>query len=313
MKRQFALAAGAALVSSLALGLGDVRATGSEDKDKTVDKRVVIHHAGSGRLGISIEDPTGDARGASVRSVEEDSPAAKAGLKEADVIVRFDGESVRSASQLRRLVAETPAGRAVAIEVTRGGATQKLTATLAERESGHSFRFNGRDFSFDMPEWDVPVPPEPPEALITPNAPLPPRPPKAPKAVRPFAWSWNDDGVMIHKLGPGQRKLGIEFMEMGEQLAGYFKLSGKTGVLVTAVDADGPAAKAGIKAGDVVVKLGSDAVADSDDLRQAVSRAEGGSEVTVTVQRDGRPVELKVTLAKPEPAYKRREARGVTL
>ena len=74
MKRQFALAAGAALVSSLALG--DVRATGSDDKDKTVDKRVVIHHAGSGRLGISIEDPTGDARGASVRSVEEDSPAA---------------------------------------------------------------------------------------------------------------------------------------------------------------------------------------------------------------------------------------------
>lgn len=316
MKRQFALAAGAALVSSLALGLGDVRATGSEDKDKTVDKRVVIHHAGSGRLGISIEDPVGDARGASVRSVEEDSPAAKAGLKEADVIVRFDGESVRSASQLRRLVAETPAGRAVAIEVTRGGATQKLTATLAERDS-HSFRFNGRDFSFDMPEWDVPVPPEPPEApeaLITPNAPLPPRPPKAPKAVRPFAWSWNDDnGLMIRKLGPGQRKLGIEYMEMGEQLAGYFKLSGKTGVLVTAVDADGPAAKAGIKAGDVVVKLGSDAVADSDDLRQAVSRAEGGSEVTVTVQRDGRPVELKVTLAKPEPAYKRREARGVTL
>ena len=317
MKRQFALAAGAALVSSLALGLGDVRATGSEDKDKTVDKRVVIHHAGSGRLGISIEDPAGDARGASVRSVEEDSPAAKAGLKEADVIVRFDGESVRSASQLRRLVAETPAGRAVAIEVTRGGATQKLTATLAERDSSHSFRFNGRDFSFDMPEWDVPVPPEPPEApeaLITPNAPLPPRPPKAPRAVRPFAWSWNDDdGLMIRKLGPGQRKLGIEYMEMGEQLAGYFKLSGKTGVLVTAVDADGPAAKAGIKAGDVVVKLGSDAVADSDDLRQAVSRAEGGSEVTVTVQRDGRPVELKVTLAKPEPAYKRREARGVTL
>jgi predicted metalloprotease with PDZ domain len=315
MKRQFALAAGAALVSSLALG--DVRATGSEDKDKTVDKRVVIHHAGSGRLGISIEDPAGEARGALVRSVEEDSPASKAGLKEADVIVRFDGESVRSASQLRRLVAETPAGRAVAIEVTRGGATQKLTATLAERDSSQSFRFNGRDFSFDMPEWDVPVPPEPPEApeaLITPNAPLPPRAPKAPKAVRPFAWSWNDDGgLMIRKLGPGQRKLGIEYMEMGEQLAGYFKLSGKTGVLVTAVDADGPAAKAGIKAGDVVVKLGSDAVADSDALRQAVSRAEGGSEVTVTVQREGRPVELKVTLAKPEPAYKRREARGVTL
>ena len=312
MKRQFALAAGAALVSSLALGPGDVRAFGSEDKDKTVDKRVIVHRAGGARLGVSIEDPTGDARGASVRSVEEESPAAKAGLKEGDVIVRFDGESVRSASQLRRLVAETPAGRAVPIEVTRGGATQKLTATLAERSQG--FRFFGpvdADFGVEMPEWDMAVPPEPPG---TPGTPRAPRPPKAPKAPHPFAWSWNDDdGLFIHKLGPGQRKLGIEYMEIGEQLAGYFKLSGKTGVLVTAVDADGPAAKAGIRAGDVVVKLGSDAVADSDDLRQAVSRAEGGSEVTVTVQRDGRPVELKVTLAKPEPAVKRREARGVSL
>ena len=84
-------------------------------------------------------------------------------------------------------------------------------------------------------------------------------------------------------------------------------------MLVTSVDADGPAAKAGLKAGDVVVKLGSDAVADSHDLREAVARAEGGSEVTVTVQRDGKPVELKVTLAKPESSYKRREARGVSL
>jgi S1-C subfamily serine protease len=315
MKRQFALAAGAALVSSLALGPGDVRASGSEDTDKTVDKRVVVHRSGGGRLGVSIEDPKGDARGASVRSVEEDSAAAKAGLQEGDVIVRFDGESVRSASQLRRLVAETPAGRAVAIEVTRGGATQKLTATLAE--GGHGFRFFGpgvSDWSVEMPEWEMAVPPEPPDVAVPHAAPLPPKPPKAPKAVRPFAWSWNDDdGLFIRKLGPGQRKLGIEYMEMGEQLAGYFKVPGKSGVLVTSVDAEGPAAKAGLKAGDVVTKLGSDAISDSEDLREAVARAEGGSEVTVTVQRDGRPVELKVTLAKPAPPVKRREARGVSL
>jgi serine protease Do len=114
-------------------------------------------------------------------------------------------------------------------------------------------------------------------------------------------------------LSGGPRKLGIEYMELGEQLASYFKLSGKSGVLVTAVDADGPAAKAGVKAGDVVLKLGGDAIADGDDLRAAVSEAEGGSEVGITLQRDGRPVELKVTLAKPEERRKRREARGVSL
>jgi serine protease Do len=317
MKRQFALVAGAvaASVAALALAPGVARARSDhdDDKDKSVEKRVVIRHSGGGRLGVSIEDPKGDARGASVRSVEPDSAAEKAGLKEGDVIVRFDGESVRSAAQLGRLVAETPAGRAVAIEVTRGGATQKLTATLAE--ASRSFRFHGGDdgdFALEMPDWNTPEPPEPPDVHVAPRA---PRPPKAPMPPMPHVWSWdNDDGFMVRRLpGGGPRKLGIEYMEIGDQLAAYFKLSGKSGVLVTSVDADGPAAKAGIKAGDVVTKVGTDAIADGDDLRHAMSRAEGGSQVTVTVQRDGHPLELKPTLAKPETPVRKREARGVSL
>ena len=104
-------------------------------------------------------------------------------------------------------------------------------------------------------------------------------------------------------LGGGPRKLGIEYMEIGEQLAGYFKLVGQDGRPGDARSTPtGPAGKAGMKAGDVVLKLGSEAIEDGDDLRDAVSAAEGGQEVTVTVQRDGRPVDLKVTLAKPEPS-----------
>ena len=314
MNGRIALATGAAaaLVASLCLGPGDVRAFGSDDDDQKIEKRVVVRHAGGGRLGVTIGDTTGEVRGATVRSVAEESAAAKAGIKEGDVIVRFDGETVRSASQLSRLVAETPAGRVVAIEVTRGGATQKLTATLAEGGPGMRV-FGGdaphalREFSFDMPEWEMSVPPHPPAA------PHPPLPPGAPRA--PMAWGFKgDDGDFAFKmLSGGPRKLGVEYMELGEQLASYFKLSGKSGVLVTSVDADGPAAKAGIKAGDVILKLKSEAITDGDDLREALSESEGGSEVAITVQRDGRPVELKVTLAKPEERRKHREARGVSL
>jgi serine protease Do len=301
MNGRIALITGAAalLVASVCLGPGDVRAFGTGDDDQKIERRVVVRHSGD-RLGVTIGDTTGEPRGAAVRSVAEDSAAFKAGIKEGDVIVRFDGEAVRSASQLARLVAETPAGRAVAIEVTRGGATQKLTATLAEA---------GKRFHFDMPDFEVEIP-EPP---APPQAPMPPHPPLAPRAR---AWSWQGgDGrdFAFKMLSGGPRKLGIEYMELGEQLAGYFKLSGKSGVLVTAVEADGPAAKAGMKAGDVILKLAAAAIADGDDLRDALAKAEGGSEVGVTVQRDGRPVELKVTLAKPEERRKRRDARGVTL
>ena len=316
MKRLAALAlAGPAILLGLALGPGDVRAGEKDQDEKKVEKRVVVRHGGGSMLGVGLDETEGDLRGAKVRSVEEGSPAEKAGIKEGDVVVRFDGEAVRSAGHLARLVGETPAGRSVVIDVNRSGATQKLTATLAE---GHGrfrvFRGEGlpgmHHFSVEPPEFDIEVP-EPPEAPAPPHA---PGAPAAPRAPMPHAWSWkSDDGhdmdnMVFRMLGGGPRKLGIEFMEVGEQLAGYFKLSGKTGVLVSSVDADGPAAKAGMKAGDVILMLGTEAIKDGGDLREAVSEAEGGKEVTVTVQRDGRPIDLKVTLAKPETKIRRRSA-----
>lgn len=312
MKRlaALALAVPAILLAGLALGPGDVRAGEKDQDEKKVEKRVIVRHAGGSMLGVGLDETEGDLRGAKVRSVEEGSPAEKAGIKEGDVIVRFDGEPVRSVSHLARLVGETPAGRSVAIDVSRGGTTQKLTATLAEgKRRVRVFSGDGlpgmREFAFEMPEFDIQVP-EPPEAPAAPHAPAAPL---APRAPMPHAWSWkSDDGydMVFRMLGGGPRKLGIEYMEVGEQLAGYFKLSGKTGVLVSSVDADGPAGKAGMKAGDVILKLGAEAIADSDDLREAVAKAEGGKEVTVTVQRDGRPLDLKVTLAKPETKIRRR-------
>jgi serine protease Do len=300
MKRlaALALAVPSVLLAGLALGPGDVRA-GETDQEKKVEKRVVVRHAGGSWLGVGLDDTEVDLRGAKVRSVEKDSPAEKAGLKEGDVIARFDGEAVRSASHLARLVGETPAGRSVAIDVNRGGATQKLTATLAEgKRRVRVFSGDGsHGFALEMPEFDVQVP-EPPKA---------PAPPGAP--VAPHVWSWQGDDFgdrAFRFLVGGPRKLGIEYMEIGEQLAGYFKLGGKTGVLVSSVDADGPAGKAGMKAGDVILKLGAETIEDGDDLREAVAEAKGGTEVTVTVQRDGRPLELKVTLAKPEPRIRHR-------
>lgn len=323
MKRVSVLALGvpAILVAGLSLGPGDVRAGDKDEErvEKKVDKRVVVRHAGGGRLGVSLEDTEGDLRGAKVRSVEAGSPAEKAGVKEGDVIARFDGETVRSASHLARLVSETPAGRSVAFEVTRGGATQKLTATLAEGK-GRIRVLTGeglpgmREFAFEMPHWDVEVP-EPPEPPEPPGAPGAPAAPRAPRAPMPHVWSWKGgdmNDMVFGMLGGGPRKLGVEYIEIGEQLASHFKLAGKTGVLVTSVDADGPAGKAGIKAGDVILKLGTETISDGEDLREAVAEAEGGTETTVTVQRDGRPLDLKVTPAKP-PTKVRRRSAGVSL
>jgi len=304
MQRSVALALGVTSVVAVgfALAAGRVRA-GEKGSDEKVMKRVEVLRVGGGAfLGVGLEDVEGEARGAKIRSVEPDSPAAKAGIKEGDVLLRFDGEGVRSAAQLARLVQETPAGRAVAIEVNRGGSAQKLTATLGEgRRRVHAFGGDLAGPEFDLETPEGPMPPMPPQAPRAPHGPMPPN---------AFYWNWNGEHGLLGMPG-GPHKLGIEYQEIGDQLATYFKLAGKSGILVTSVAAEGPAGKAGMKAGDVILKFEGKAIEDGGDLRNAVGAAEGGKEVSVTVQRDGRPLDLKVTLAKPPVPAMRHRSGGV--
>jgi serine protease Do len=273
-----------------AAGIVKTPTVGAQDeKVKKLDRRVEVVRFGGGKLGIRLDEVGKDdvgrlklsaERGAIVRSVSPDTPAQKAGLQEGDVIVRYEGETVQSAAQLARLVRETPAGRTVAIDVVRNGSPQKLSATLAEtRDRVHVGDFG--DFDIQIPEIEVP--------------PVPPIPPVPPVADM-FHFDGRGRGFGFHTAGP--RKLGIEYQELGDQLAHYFKVD--KGVLVTSVDEDGPAAKSGMKAGDVIVKFDGHAIDDAETLRSEVGNAEAGKDVTVTVQRDGHPLDLKVKLQSPE-------------
>jgi serine protease Do len=111
-----------------------------------------------------------------------------------------------------------------------------------------------------------------------------------------FDFRWHGEGLPGMMLHGGPRKLGVEYQPIEGQLAKYFKLSGDEGILVTSVDEGGPAGKAGMKAGDVILRIGTKAIEDSRDLHRALEAAEPGSEVAVQVLREGRPVDLKVTL-----------------
>src|SRR5262252_4737471 len=87
----------------------------------------------TGWIGISIEDQKEN--GAIISRVQPNSPAEKAKLKEGDVILEFNKESVVGAQQLTRLVRETPVGRTVSVRVRREGREQTLNVTT-ERASG---------------------------------------------------------------------------------------------------------------------------------------------------------------------------------
>ena len=96
------------------------------------------------KLGVTIQPITPDmaqamnlpnTNGALVSSVDEGSPAAKAGMKQGDVITQFNGHAVRDNNQLRNSVANTAPGSTVPLQVLRDGRTETLTATLGELDS----------------------------------------------------------------------------------------------------------------------------------------------------------------------------------
>jgi len=252
-----------------------------------------------GQIGITIRDvEESDAKnnkasgvsGVIIEEVAEQSPAAKAGLKAGDIVVEFDGERVRSVRQFTRLVQETPVGRHTPAVVMRAG--QRVNLTVEPRES-NGFVFSdgslgalqdwARDFSFDVPR---PVPPSPP---ATPRPPVP----QAFPDFDTFVWRSNNG-------------LGMTVGDLSQQLAEYFGT--KDGVLVTAVADNSAAAKAGIKAGDVITSFNTSDVTSPSDLRQRIRALQDGDEFTVGVMRDKKPMTLK---GKAESTRPRRTYRSV--
>ena len=284
----------AALILAAGIGASFAPAAHGQEKVARMQAKIVRVQApraveiltGGSRIGVSIRDleeadaktVKGAATGVLVEDVGTDTPAEKAGIRKGDVIVEFDGERVRSARQLTRLVQETPAGRSVQAALIRDGQRTAVTLTPTARTRGGFDNLSeiedwARDFRYRVL----------PGAPVPPARPVPPTPPAPPRARRfdvPF------DGLF--RTG---NRLGIEVAALSSQLAEYF--GAKEGALVTSVAADSAAAKAGIKAGDVITSIDGKTIADPADVRRAVLALDEGDEFTVAVMRDRKTVTLK--------------------
>jgi len=228
--------------------------------------RVIVQGPGSSFLGVGVAEVDADRvkalnlkeeRGAEVTSVEEDSPAAKAGVKVGDVILDYNGQRVEGAEQLVRLVGETPVGRQVKLVISRNGATQTLTAAIGSRPASTVFFPGEREFRFTMPEIRIPDMPRPLMSIQS-------------------------------------RTLGVDVESLNSQLAEYFGV--KEGALVRAVSKGSAAEKAGLKAGDVITRIADKRVTSPKDISNALRSTASGKPFAVTVMRDRKEVTLNATI-----------------
>lgn len=238
--------------------------------------------AGGSFLGVTTEEVTPDVvrrlnlkeeRGALITRVMPDSAAANAGLQKDDVIVRWNGAPVESASQLHRLIGETPSGRTVRLGIVRAGRDMEIRVTLGKRpEPPWSREFRGR---LDRETQE-----------------------QVRKSLEKVREALEDRDWRAHLWGLSSRgRLGITLQELTPQLADYFGV--KDGVLISSVRDDSPASRAGLRAGDVIIAIDGESVADAGDVIRLVSKKEQGP-VEVRIVRDRREMTLTVVLHKKE-------------
>ncbi|WP_213804485.1 PDZ domain-containing protein [Granulicella sp. dw_53] len=248
-----------------------------------------------GYLGVDIRD-VGDeqiaalklkeSRGAEVIHVDHDGPAGKAGLREHDVILQVNGQVIEGEDQFRRILRETPAGRTVTLILSRDGVQLIITTQLANRLEVERQAWEQR--------WRVPVPSEEGAgsgASVTPPAVGSGNSNASGNSAGTKGQSFFSPGAaargghnLIGALSLGSAYTGAMVETMGPQLAEFFGTPG-VGVLVHSVDANSPAANAGLRAGDVVIRANAVTLTTSGEWMKIV-RENRGKPVQVVVLRD---------------------------
>jgi S1-C subfamily serine protease len=255
-----------------------------------------------GQLGVIVEDldaatvgkdAGGATSGVRIEEVEQDGPAAKAGLREGDIVVDVDGDRVRSARQFARLIQETPEGRSVALGVLRDGKRQTMNVTPETR--AFTFGFSGDQIGRDVARGLRDL--EPKLREIEPRLrELEPRLRELEPRLREFHFDapFSFDFDMLPRTTSPRGRLGVQLNELSPQLADYFGAA-NGGVLVSSVTRDSAAEKAGLKAGDVITSINGDRVRDTDDLIDELRGIESG-EVTIGIIRDRKETSVKATI-----------------
>lgn len=271
------------------LGQGVVAIGGDDDELGEQMRKLAVLAGRGAQLGVSVRDLDAEQAktqgGAVVEEVRVGSAADKSGIKKGDLITEFDGERVRGVRHLTRLVTETPDGRTVKAAVVRDGKRLDLSVTpdagsLASADSNVEMlvppmRFEKRQPGEGDMTWAIPRMPE-------------------------GAWTFKGGHPgELFGFKSEKGRLGVRIQELEGQLAEYFGTS--TGVLVNSVDADSPAARAGLKAGDVVTAVNGKAVAEPSELIDAVRAVDDGATLTIDYTRDKKAQSTKATLPAKEP------------
>jgi C-terminal processing protease CtpA/Prc len=269
-----------AVLAALALVIVAAPAVAKEGEKRTIvvksgdDDELLIKGSRGTWLGVGIAEikkkgEKAPLEGVLITEIYEDSPAEAAGLKEDDIVVAIDDKKTDDVDELVKAIQAREPGDEISMTIDRDGKEQIVIATLSER----------------------------PEEYV---------------------WLDKDDFLGLAELGTalgnlyipeinigfsgfgGRGRLGVYVHDLSEGLAEYFEVPDGEGVLVDDIVEDSPADAAGIKAGDVIVRIGDEDVADTEELVDAISEMDRDTPTPIVLIRKGERLTVEATVGESE-------------
>ena len=246
-----------------------INENGEDDFDIIVPNQAKINEA---FLGVVTEETE---EGAKVNQVSDESPAAKAGLKEGDIITKVNDIKIDGPASLYDAIGKSKPEDKVTISYIRKGKTNTLVASLAKNKNTMQY------YNFSSPEGQGG-----PSFDITPKQYFDPNTRKLQPGQRGFSFIPNFPGMEGMTI-PGfekKPKLGISIEDLEE---------GK-GVKIKAIQEGSPADKAGLKVGDIITSIDKDEVKEVNDIKGQYFEA--GQSIKVVIFRDkaSKTIEVKI-------------------
>jgi serine protease Do len=247
----------------------------NEDGDDNFDM-VIPNQAKTNEafLGVVTEQTE---QGAKINQVSDESPAAKAGLKEGDIITKVNDIKIDGPASLYDAIGKSKPEDKVTISYIRSGKTNTMVASLAKNKNSMQY------YNFSSPEGQGG-----PSFDMSPRQYFDPNTRKLQPSPRGFSFTIpNFPGMEDMRIAGIENKpklgISIEDLENGE------------GVNITSVNENSPAAKGGLKENDIIVQVNDQKIKDVDALKPIIKEAKEGSSFTFQVKRNK---ELKTIVVK---------------
>ena len=221
-----------------------------------------------------------------IGSIDPDSPAELAKLQTGDVVLKIGDRDVSSPDVLAAEIRKRKPGQDVTLKIERDGKPMDVKVKLGEYAENEALK----EMEIRFPGFfgpDAPMPGTAPKSVSPEKAPRPDAPrPLAPKTPE---WSYET-----------RKFIGVYCGELNRELAEHFGVKEGTGLIVSKLTEGGPAEKAKLKVGDVIVLVDGKRVESVNDLIDLVQAKAKGTKVKLEILRDKKAMTIDVEVSEEE-------------